>query len=354
MTTTTLAGAALDLHRTTDRNPVDRVRTGGDGGCPTPIRITAEAVDTGTGEMRQLDRDAVDLDCGRWQCPHCGPQNQRRWTAHLVDAMAMMAGLRFVTLTIDPKCGVSAADSRAYVVSVWSKFRKRLARAAARTGDRVAFAASIEAQRSGMAHIHAVLSVPGVDAEAMAAHWFACGGGVVVDVQAIAGDTREVARRVGYVVKYCLKDAQSTTRTHGTRHLLTSQGLGYHSEAAKAVRTAHVQAMLSETNENGEGTEKGEGVEPDGLRPGEVRVWTTAARRGGGSVPDPDAPTPDQLERWSKLQLDKRSTSYRFKGDDGIWYLITQHADGTRTKEAQPGYRSLYERRTEDGEPDEM
>ncbi len=342
--------APLDLLRTTDRNrESDRQDEALEvkATCPNPVRIVAEAVNGGTGEMRSLASGEVFMDCKRWTCPVCGPMLRRRWTAHLVESMAELPGLHFVTLTLDPKCGVEPADSRGYLIAAWSKYRKRLNR---RSSGPVAFACTVEPTRIGMAHLHGVISCPGVDASTLASEWFAVGGGVVVDVQRLDGDRGDVARRVGYTVKYALKDA-AERHVKGRRYLLTSQGLGYFSEAAKAVRTSYVHDMLNQDDETPEGENAPDGkparpLRPeDELRPGEVLVWTTEAGRGTSS--DPDKPTPEQVERWKALRLDKRSTSFRMKGEDGIWYETTQHPDGTRTKRALPDYRSLYERRTD-------
>jgi hypothetical protein len=266
-----------------------------------------------------------------------------------------MAGLHFVTLTLDPKCGIGPEESHAYLKTTWAKYRKRLNN---RSSSPVSFAATVERQKSGMAHLHCVMSCPGVDADTLAAQWFAAGGGVAVDVQALDGDRDEIARRVGYTVKYALKGA-ADGHVRSRRYVWTSNdGIGYNSAASKAVRTSYVNSMLDQdetpTGEtHGAATPQGEtpadrparlARPEDELRDGEVLVWTTDAVRGGGTA-DPDKPTAEQLARWAALDLDKRSTSFKMKGADGVWTETTQHADGTRTTRKLTNYLSLYDRR---------
>lgn len=257
--------------------------------------------------------------------------------AHYSDTFSAFDDVWFVTLTLDPKIGLDESDSRKFIIDAWSKWRKRIDRRCAKSGGKFQFVRVVEFQRSGMAHIHAVVSAPGLDQEELAAQWFECGGGVVCDVERLDGDASSVARRVGYAVKYALKDAKSPGAPRGRHYVESSQGIGYNSQAAKAVRLSYVMEHLNNRDEEEAGDE---------LAPDEVLVWT--AVNGGGAAPpdDPDRITAEDRARFAALDLDKRSRTFRVK-EDGQWWQVEQHADGTRTRSRLPGYKSLYEQRAE-------
>lgn len=335
------ARVPLDLLRETDRKPQRPGRARRDStpereveACPNPVTLEASTVDTRTGEMwRDVTADVLK-PCGSWGCPVCGPVRQKRHVAHFVEAFAPLSGVLFVTLTLDPKTGLDESESRKYVQHVWSKWRKRLRRLCLKRGSTLRFMRVVEYQSNGHAHVHAIMTAEGVSGDEVAAQWFASGGGVVCDVQELDGDRAELARRVGYVVKYALKDATSPEAPRGRHYVETSEGIGYGSAAAVAKRQAHVA-------ENGDGEASG-----DDLGAHEVRVW------GSSVVPirppaNPDTVTPEDRERFAALNLEARSTTYRLKDRDGVWWRVEQRDDGTRVRHKLADYRSLYEQRME-------
>ena len=302
--------------------------------CPRPVPFRALRLD-GSGQYRRDPSADFDRPCGCWRCPACGPVKQRRHVAHFVDVFANLRGLHFVTLTLDPKTGLSERLSRKYLQHCWSKWRKRLARLCDKRGTAFRFVRVIEYQDNGQAHAHVILTAEGVSASEMSAAWFECGGGVVCDVQPFYGSDRdEVARRVGYGIKYALKDAQAPKAPKGRHYVETSEGIGYGSAQAVAKRAAYVAASQASEEKPVGGLDR----EP-------VRVWTVNAPRPA-KPSNPDAITPADLAAFAALDLDKRSRAYRSRSAAGVWYLHRQHLDGSRTADAQHGYRSLYEVRT--------
>ena len=250
-----------------------------------------------------------------------------------MDVFADLEGGHFVTLTLDPKTGLSESLSRKYVQQAWSKWRKRLARLCAKTGAAFRFVRVIEYQASGQAHVHAVLTAEGVAADQMASAWFACGGGVVCDVQPLTGDRDDLARRIGYAVKYALKDATAPNAPRGRHYVETSEGIGYQSAAAVASRAAYTAREHPERKNQGEGL--------DGT-PG--RVWRVNAPRPAKPT-NPDAITAADLAAFAALDLGKRSQTYRWRDPGGTWWRIRQLDTGERTRHPLAGYRSLYEER---------
>ena len=303
--------------------------------CPRPVKFKGLRLD-GSGQYRRDPSADFEKPCGCWRCPACGPVKQRRHVAHFVDVFASRAGLHFVTLTLDPKTGLTERLSRKYLQHCWSKWRKRLARRCAKRGASLDFFRTIEYQDNGQAHAHVILSAEGITAGEMASAWFECGGGVVCDVQPFdARDRDEVARRVGYAVKYALKDAQAPKAPKGRHFVETSEGIGYGSAAAVAKRAAYVAASRAGEKDGGPGLDR----QP-------VRVWTVNAPRPARPS-NPDTITPADLAAFAALDLDKRSRSYRSRSPAGLWHLHRQLAGGVRTAELLPEYRSLYELRTQ-------
>lgn len=329
--------APLDLLRVTDRTEAEQPLEGHteDVECPRPVRVRAERVNVNTGEMVTDPDGGFDIPCGCWACPVCGPSKRRRYVAHYSDVFSEREGVRFVTLTLDPKSGLAEGDSRKFILHAWSKWRKRINRKAAKTGHRLDFMRVVEFQSNGYAHLHAVLSAPGVEDTELASDWFAVGGGVVVDVAEITGDREAIARRIGYTVKYALKDATEADSPRGRHYVDSSQGIGYESAPARARRRAYVEEIMQDEPKTG-----------NELGPDEVRVYTTDAGHSARPA-DPDKITPEEAARFDAILAGNRSRKYRSKGSDGYWYLHEQHEDGTRTKTRLPGYKSLYEQRTE-------
>ena len=173
-------------------------------------------LDNGTGEVS--DTKIERKSCNKKSCPVCGPVLRKKFVGHFANVFVPLPRLAFLTLTLDPKCGVSAKDSRKYILYAWSRFRKRMHR----QGEFV-FLAALESHKSGYTHLHVLCSLPERSSEEkVRSAWFAVGGGVVMDVQHI---TEEAAKVVGYVVKYIFKDAQEAA---GRRSMLCSAGISYY------------------------------------------------------------------------------------------------------------------------------
>lgn len=236
-------GRALNPYRITHRNLSEgpkrhgspssdatpataRAAYGSDDQCPNPI--TVQRVDKETGEV-----DAVDLPCGRKGCPHCGPKLRQRYVGHFVRVFSDLPSLKFVTLTVDPKAGVSPEDSTKFVKDRWERrFIKRIKR---RTDGELKYVASVEKQKNGYAHLHAVISTT-VGESTLRQQWFESGGGVVMEAETIIPG-RSLARRIGYVLKYAFEDLD---QVEGNA-VLASEGIGYHSREAKEQRRKYME-----------------------------------------------------------------------------------------------------------------
>lgn len=241
-------GAPLDPRRITDRSSGEReaqpVSAIADAQfCPSPIVLKKQRTCSTTGTVLRVDR--VVLDCNRKSCPYCSRQLRAKYVAHYVDKLSDLPHKWWATLTVDPKVGIAAEESRQYLLHVWSKFRKRLAR----VDPELQFVASLEQMGSGYWHLHAVLSC-NTSEEGLRSHWKQSGGGAVCEFDPLDGHERQetvrnhVARVLGYVLKYAFKDATAGDEEGECRRsLLVShgRGLSYHSEQAKEERRKYME-----------------------------------------------------------------------------------------------------------------
>ena len=233
---------ALNPYRVTHRKPSQGVRNrggpsadatsasapvanGNADGCPTPINV--QKIDKETGEI-----DVIELPCERKSCPHCGPKLREKYVGHYVRVFSELPSLRFVTLTVDPKTGLSPDESTKFVKDRWERrFIKRIKR---RTEGELKYVASVEKQKSGYAHLHAVISTT-VGEDTLRQQWFESGGGVVMEVETLPKG-RALARRAGYVMKYAFEDIDQVKGNA----VLASEGIGYHAEVQKKERRRHM------------------------------------------------------------------------------------------------------------------
>lgn len=213
--------------------------------CPGPVVI--QRTNRVTGEI-----DTIEKPCGRRSCPYCRDQLRRAETAHFIEVYEDREDVKFTTLTLDPKAFPEGTEidpcdfeqTRRYLLHVWErKFIKRVKRGM--DGD-LAYTASIEEHESGRAHIHIIWSCS-LSEEEIRHHWFESGGGVVMESVEIASG-EDLAKQVGYVLKYAFKGAEG--RKKGRNSIFNSEGVGFHSEKAKAKRREHVQSSECNSGEN--------------------------------------------------------------------------------------------------------
>ncbi|MEP0548280.1 MAG: hypothetical protein ABJF88_15190 [Rhodothermales bacterium] len=213
--------------------------TAGGGGldeCPWPV---GDLTDRSTGEV-------FGKPCERRWCPYCGERLYRCHVAHFTEVFRDLPDLFAVTLTLDPKVLPeefrydARAQEAVLVEKVWTPFRSNFTKDCKKAGVAFTYVGAHErhgGRHGGVPHIHALVSCPLPDAEeAMAARWFHSGGGAVLSVEPVEGGERGVARWLGY----CFKGWFGKTAPRH-RRLLSNNGIGYHSAAAKARRREHVE-----------------------------------------------------------------------------------------------------------------
>lgn len=334
-------GGHLDLYRVTHRNGEKE-----EDSCPNPIRFVVAEWDEASGE--HYGNELVERPCMRKACPHCGPKLRKRYVAHYAGEFVELAErfpLYFATLTVDRKVKdedgepLSPEDSRKYLVHCWDKMLKRLRR----RSEEIWYAGAFERHQDGYWHLHLVIgadytAVDPTDARAveemMRTQWIGAKGGAVMDVKRIRpnsahsdgrdtdGRPQTVAGAVGYVVKYALKDATEADEDGiSRRSLIASQGIGYHSAEAKAERRAHATAANSAHSGNS----------------GTIQEWQPM--QVGQRSEFADSLTPDDRERFERMDDSQRTLTYRQKVDNSpefggrtVWKVYEHDPEGDVTR----------------------
>ena len=259
--------------------------------CPSPVLMRRSVVDMTTGGIRgtHIERKS----CNSKKCPVCSGKLKRQYVGHYSRLFSPLPNLTFVTLTIDPKNGIAAEDSRKYIIDRWSVFRKRVHR-------RVEFlcVAVPESHKSGYTHLHVLCSLPDrATEEFIRSAWFAVGGGVVMDVQPLDTSEHTPEQVVGYVIKYAFKDA---TEGKGRRSLFCSQGISFHSEKYKQERREYARRMLLESGH---------------VLPSETDMWEPLTTGVSDPYKSIDTPTGEERRYYRKLAKSlQRTTLYVDKG----------------------------------------
>jgi hypothetical protein len=119
-----------------------------------------------------------------------------------------------MTLTLDPS-KVSASDSVDYLRDCFSKFRVYLRR---KFGRSISFIAVVEAQRSGIAHLHCLIGVY-LDQRWVSDAWQRVGGGRIVDIRFV-----DVHRINAYLAKYLTKELMLSSPP-GKKRISTSRDI---------------------------------------------------------------------------------------------------------------------------------
>lgn len=282
-----------------------QIREGDYDSCPNPIVL--ERTDKQTGEIEN-----VEIECNRKWCPYCGPKLKRRYVAHFMQQFLTLPSLKFVTLTLDPKAfgeetqidPSDFAETRKYLRQ---RFERRFVKRVKRRSDgEITYVATVERHESGAAHMHVVMSCTLTEDE-LREQWFQSGGGVVMEATSLRADS-QLARKIGYVMKYCFQD--SIGKSDGRNGYSCTEGIGYHSQESKDRRKEHMQSRT-----DGDSTD-----EWDRDR------YEFTAPPGAGHADNGDRVTEAERERFDRIADQARSTTYiDWKGESAP-------RDGTRIR----------------------
>ncbi len=171
-----------------------------------------------SAEMR--DNDKVEygylrLYCKRWDCPVCGPKRAFELKKAIINEANRLDLRRFMSLTLDPnRC--APEDSVSYIRNCWNKLRVYLKRF---YKGQISFITVLELQKSGYAHLHALVSLY-IPQAWLSEAWDRLGGGRVVDIRMI-----KIERIGRYISKYMTKDLFFSTTGTKHRRYTTSRGI---------------------------------------------------------------------------------------------------------------------------------
>lgn len=135
---------------------------------------------------------AVTLRCRAWTCPDCAPLRKNQ----LIDLAKSGRPDRFVTLTSNPRVGVSPADRAARLARAW---RVVLARARRQwPGRRWEYLAVFEATKRGEPHLHVLVRGPFLPQRWLSEQMRDVAEAPIVDIRQV----KSVRQAAAYVAKY--------------------------------------------------------------------------------------------------------------------------------------------------------
>lgn len=136
-------------------------------------------------------------DCKRLQCPRCGEKRVRQYKKAIAERAGEHNLKRFMSLTLDPSKIDSSKDTVSYLRECFAKFRVYLGR---RFGKKaVSFISIVELHKSGIAHLHVLVSLY-IPQDWISKNWQAVGGGEIVDIRLV-----DIHRVAAYLSKYVTK-----------------------------------------------------------------------------------------------------------------------------------------------------
>ena len=161
-------------------------------------------------------RGYARLMCKSWNCPVCGPRKAYRLRKSIEEWSREHDLTRLLTLTLDPrKLGREVVAER-YIKQVWAKFRVYLKR---KLGRSVEYIAVMEYHKSGVPHLHALVSEY-IPQRWISNAWSRLGGGAIVHIERVM-DGGNIGR---YLAKYLSKNVMLSV-PKGARRYMTSRGI---------------------------------------------------------------------------------------------------------------------------------
>lgn len=135
---------------------------------------------------------AVSLRCRSWGCPLCQPDRQRQ----LVALAASGRPTVFITLTSNPKTGISPASRARALASAWPIIVRR---ARAKYGySKIPYFCVFEATKRGEPHLHILARVKWIDQRWLSNQMRELTGAPIVDIRIV----RSVKEAASYISKY--------------------------------------------------------------------------------------------------------------------------------------------------------
>jgi len=210
--------------------------------CQLKVPVPLKRTDPATGETT---KERVYKACGEKHCPVCGPTKRSQMWAHLRRNLKEKENLHWVGLTVDEK-SVSPSDSREVIDGIWQSFYHRM-RYRRREDADFEYFGIVEQEVGGLAHIHLLMSNPGVGEMDIRTDWYKSDGGIVAYVEPVE-TTKRLDQALGYVLKRHFEEARRA-KSHDYRapkpHV--SKSLQFSSGKERKLRREMAQRKAAET-----------------------------------------------------------------------------------------------------------
>lgn len=244
---TDAADAAPTTHVNTDRGAND-LNEKGKGSlpdpnrCPNKVPLQRDRTDLSTGEITTRE---IYKPCDNLWCPTCGPRKRAQMWAHYRRKLGSLEDLYWVGFTQDEKTGLTPAESRHDLKRKrWRNAYRSIRR---RCDGKFNYLGTIDQEKGGQAHIHVVMSAPGVDEQEIRSVWFRGGGGIDTYVEKIE-DQQRLDQAVGYVLKRHFEQSRHAKKEgFSAQQILRSHPLAFESEEAKQTRKEIAQQRAADS-----------------------------------------------------------------------------------------------------------
>ena len=133
--------------------------------------------------------------CNSWNCERCSKRLARKLIKRIGQWAEKKKLQRLMTLTLNPK-RVRKENWYYYIMEIWRKFRVYLSR----KFGKVSFIWVYELQKSGLPHLHILISKY-IPQKWLSLVWNRLGGGKIVDIRWV-----DIHRVKSYIAKYFGKD----------------------------------------------------------------------------------------------------------------------------------------------------
>lgn len=211
--------------------------------CPWQNPVSVEQTDYRTGEI--IERQ-VTKPCGSKKCPVCGPKLRAQMFEHYKRKVLNLDGLQWVGLTLDEE-ELTPSESRKAVQEVWRSFYDRVRYMCGKNDVDFNYIGTRDQDREEDAHLHCVLSTPGVDNLDVRSAWFKSGGGIVAYAEDVENEER-LEQALGYCLLRHFQEARrARSLNYRVPEPLDSRSVAFNHEKAKQARREAAQRKATES-----------------------------------------------------------------------------------------------------------
>lgn len=205
--------------------------------CPMQTPVSLERTDFATGDIQHRE---IYKPCGSKWCPVCGPKMRAQMFEHCKRKFLELDDVKWVGLT-------KADGSDEDVKEIWTSCYHRLRYLCEKNDSDLNYFGIRDHDRSEEAHIHVLISAPGVSDLDIRTKWFESGGGIVAYTEDIGTEER-LEQALGYCLLRHFQEARrAKSLNERVPEPLRSSRFAFSSREAKQTRREMAQRKAVES-----------------------------------------------------------------------------------------------------------